>query len=451
LIVKENLKKNPRYLAVYVLTNVETKKILLDTLINDNENILNQINPKDKALFFNIVYGVLRKRGNLDKIISRNSTKKLSKIDTPVLNTLRTGIYQMVYLEKIPVSAAVNTSVDIVKSIGFKSASGFINGVLRNFSKEFDKDKYLKYEKNAADFPKWIINRWEKRFGKKETEELCTALNQIPPITLRINTIKTTRKDTVELLRSSTENIWQDIIAHESVSLIKPSLPVNKLPGFKKGFFQVQDSGAQFVTKLIKPEPNDKILDACAGLGGKTGHIAQITKGKAKITAVDFNQSKLEALNAEMLRLGFSNCVKTAMVDLSKDTKKINSDFFDKIIVDAPCTGLGVIRRNPDTKWKRIPEDIKQCALIQKNILANSSALLKKGGYLLYSVCSYEPEETTEIINDFLKNHKDFTRAEIEFESKSVAKDDNGDIFILPHKSGTDGFFAALLKKDKKN
>jgi 16S rRNA (cytosine967-C5)-methyltransferase len=450
LIIKQNLKKNPRYLAVFVITNVEKKNILLDTLISDNDNIINQLQPRDKALFFNIVYGVLRKKGNLDKIIARNSKKQIKKIDKPVLNTLRAGIYQMVYLEKIPPSAAVNTSVDIVKSIGFKSASGFVNGILRGFVKEFDKEKYFKYEKNTADFPRWMVKRWERRFGKKRTEDLCSFYNTVPPITLRVNTVKTTRKDLVNMLKLFSENIWQDMIAKDSISLVKPKSQIQKLPGFKRGFFQVQDSGAQVVTTILDPKPGEKILDACAGLGGKTGYLAQLTKGKGEITAIDSNQAKLDILKEEMLRLGYSNCVKTACVDLSKKSDKINSDFFDKIFVDAPCTGLGVLRRNPDTKWKRIPKDIEECAKLQKNILYNCSGLLKRGGYILYSVCSFEEEETTKVINEFLEQNKDFKRADVTGFIDPKYIDSSGDIVILPYKSETDGFFASLLKKDKK-
>jgi 16S rRNA (cytosine967-C5)-methyltransferase len=450
LIIKENFKKNPRYLAVYILTLIETKNLMLDTLVSDHDNIINQMNPKDKSLFFNILYGVLRKRGNLDKIIQRNSDKNFSKIDIPVLNALRTGIYQMVYLEKIPVSAAVNTSVEIVKSGGFKSASAFVNGILRNFSRDFDSKKYFKYEKNSADFPKWMTKRWEKRFGKKITEDLCTFYNEVPPITLRVNTVKTTKKDLCELLAPAAENIWQDISGKDSISLIKPKFPVNRLPGFKKGFFQVQDSGAQFVTALLNPKPDENIMDACAGFGGKTGYIAQLTKGKAKITAADSNKSKLEALKEEMLRLGFSSSVKTASIDLTKSSQKIQSGYFDKILIDAPCSGLGVLRRNPDTKWKRTVKDIHECAKTQKTILQNTSALLKKGGLLLYCVCSFEPEETTDVINQFLSQNKNFKRAELD--SKDIKHvDENNDVVIFPHISNTDGFFASLLIKDKKS
>lgn len=449
MIIKENFKKNPRYLAVYILTLIETKNLMLDTLVSDHDNTINQMDPKDKGLFYNILYGVLRKRGNLDKIIARNSDKNFNKIDIPVLNTLRTGIYQMVYLEKIPVSAAVNTSVEIVKSGGFKSASGFVNGILRNFSRDFDPKKYFKYEKNSADFPKWMTKRWEKRFGKKITEDLCTFYNEVPPITLRVNTVKTTKKDLCELLAPAAENIWQDISGKDSISLIKPKFAVNRLPGFKKGFFQVQDSGAQFVTALLDPQPNDNIMDACAGFGGKTGYIAQLTKGKAKITAADSNKVKLEALKEEMLRLGFSSCVKTAVIDLTKSSQKIQSGYFDKILIDAPCSGLGVLRRNPDTKWKRTLKDIQECAKTQKIILKNTASLLKKGGLLLYCVCSFEPEETTEVVNGFLETNKDFKRADLS--SKGIKFiDENGDVAIFPHISNTDGFFAALLVKDKK-
>jgi len=450
LIIKENLKKNPRYLAVYLLTLIETKNLMLDTLVADHEKTISQMDPKDKSLFYNILYGVLRKRGNLDKIIQRNSDKNFNKIDIPVLNALRTGIYQMVYLEKIPVSAAVNTSVEIVKSGGFKSASGFVNGILRNFSRDFDSKKFFKYEKNSADFPKWMTKRWEKRFGKKNTEDLCSFYNETPPITLRVNTIKTTKKDLYELLLPAAEKVWKDISGKNSISLVKPKFTIDKLPGFKKGFFQVQDLGAQYVTALLDPKPNEIIMDACAGYGGKTGYLAQLTKGKAKITAADLNKAKLELLKEEMLRLGFSNSVKTAVVDLTQSSQKIKSEYFDKILVDSPCSGLGVLRRNPDTKWNRTLKDIKECAKTQKLILKNTAPLLKKGGLLLYCVCSFEPEETTEVINQFLEQNKNFKRAELDHnEIKYI--DNNGDVTILPYISKTDGFFAAFLVKDKKH
>ncbi|PIE75096.1 MAG: hypothetical protein CSA18_01470 [Deltaproteobacteria bacterium] len=449
MIIKENLKKNPRYLAVYILSNLESKNTLLDSLINKNESIINQNQPKDKALFFNIVYGVLRKRGNIDKIIKRNSNKPIEKIDLPVLNVLRTGIYQMVYLEKIPYSAAVNTSVDIVKTIGLKSASGFVNGILRSFSKNFDKKKYFKYEKNTADFPRWIIMRWKKRFGEKTTEKLCCFYNLAPPVTLRVNSVKTTKKEVTQMLLSCTENICQDKFAKDALKIQKPNTQIHNLPGFKKGFFQVQDAGAQIVTTLLNPLQNEKIMDACAGLGGKTGYIAQLTRGKAFITAVDSNSSKLEILKNEMLRLGFSNCVKTAVTDLSKKTEIFQNGFFDKILVDAPCSGLGVLRRNPDTKWKKKYKDLKECTKIQKKILGNCAGLVKRGGYLLYTVCSFEKEETSEIIDNFLKENVNFKKVMPDTAIPADFIDKNMDIILFPHKSQTDGFFASLLKKEK--
>ena len=460
--------KNPRYLAFLVLSENEKKKIPLDRTINKHEDRFNCLPKRDRTLANAVIFGVLRYRGKLDWIISKFSKRKITGLDPDVLCLIRIGLFQIVFLDKIPVSAAVNTTVEMAKNISNKWSAGFVNAVLRKASKGYVNLVLPDIEKEPAFFisveksmPLWFSKRWLKRFGLDKTLKLCDAINEIPFITVRCNTLEISREKLVEKLENQTENIRFTKYAEDGISFSKPASAVNEMDTFKKGYFQVQDEAAQIVGSILDPVPGEKILDACAGLGGKTGHIAQLMKNKGFVTAVDIDKDKLFSLKKEMERLGFS-IVSTIQMDILKfcssvpdgveDVSKFKQGF-DRVLLDAPCTGLGVLRRNPDSKWTRSFQDVKRLAKKQKAMLIKAADFVKPGGVLVYSVCSCEPEENENVIDFFLENKPDFTinseNAVIYDKFNNTAVFKKGFFKTYPDNFEMDGFFAVSMKRKK--
>ncbi len=439
-----------RTLALQSLINYSENNFTIDRIIDDYKDHFNDLPLRDVALSKNLIYGVLRWQAKLDWIISNYSKTPLKKLDGIILIILRLGIYQIVELDKIPVSAAVNTSVELSKKFKKSNLSGFVNGVLRNMVRRIDELKYpdveddpVNYIKITQSFPEWLVKRWLDEIGFDETLKTCKKVNEIPQITIRPNTLKTNRDKLSLLLKNEVENLsFTDY--SDGISFTNPKKSIPELIGFKKGLFHVQDEAAQLVSEFLNPGPNDKILDACAGIGGKTAYLAQLMCNKGEILAVDNVKFKLDILKNEMNRLGIS-IVKTELSDLSKDTI---SEKFDKILVDSPCSGSGVLRRNPDTKWSLSISRITKNSKRQLKILNNVSQMLKNGGILVYAVCSTEVEENEAVIEKFLKKNSNFKLDSYKFKSMK-----QNELFYKEHFLKTsvcndmDGFFAARLLK----
>lgn len=428
----------------------------LDSAIDKFLGIQSKLSRRDKALTTAIVYGVLRWREQLDFIVRHYSKTPFKKINKSILNILRMGIFQIKFLDKIPDSAAVNTSVNLSKIYGKAWAPKYVNGILRNVTRSLKEVSFPDPHKDAAlslsiekSFPKWLLIKWIDRFGIEDTIRLCNASNQIPSITLRVNHLKTTRDKLAKEVEKEVKQIHLTETSPLGITISGPNVSIPELKPFKKGFFQVQDEAAQLVTLLLSPQPNEKILDACAGLGGKTGHIAQMMDNKGDITAVDTIEKKLESLHLEMQRLGI-NIVKTHKADIGKisSTKKLGK--FDKILLDAPCSGLGVIRRNPDTKWSRQKKDLIRNKRQQTLFLNSVSHLIKKSGIILYSVCSIEPEECEQVIQTFLQSNPNFMIDRQMDNDPTLAPliNKEGYLKTYPHENEMDGFFAVRLKRD---
>ena len=274
-----------RKTALYILNALDKEDKTLDRLLEDVFREKTLFSKKDRALLQALVYGVLRWRGRLDRIIDYFSKTRLNKINSKVLNILRLGLFQIIYLDRIPVSAAVNTSVEMTKAVAAPWIVGYVNGLMRNASRKYgdvvfpdvgkDPVKALAIKKS---FPEWLIKRWLDRLGLKETGRLCDAINTIPPISVRCNTLKANREKLVKALEESAEKIGITNYAPDGVFFFNPKRSIPNIKAFKSGLFQVQDEAAQLVSLLLNPQPGETILDACAGLGGKTGHIAQLIK-----------------------------------------------------------------------------------------------------------------------------------------------------------------------------
>lgn len=447
-----------RKTALYILNTLNKERNTLDNLLEDVLREKTLFSKKDRALLQALVYGVLRWRGRLDYIIDYFSKTRLNKINPNVLNILRLGLFQIIYLDRIPVSAAVNTSVEMTKAAAAPWVVGYVNGLLRNAVREYghvtfpdvDKDP-VKALATKKSFPEWLIKRWLDRFGLKETGLLCDAINTIPPITVRCNTLKTNRKKLVKALERYAEKIKITNYAPDGVSFFNPKISIPEIKAFEDGLFQVQDEAAQLVTLILNPQPDETVLDACAGLGGKTGHIAQIMENRGRLFAMDKDEKKLKQLESEMHRLGIS-IVSTCIYDLNNPSNLKRFGKFDRILLDAPCSGLGVLRRNPDAKWITSKQNLAYYHKRQALFLDNLADLVKPSGVLVYAVCSTEPEENESVVNGFLNKHPEFA---MENSTKGLPNkacslvNNDGYLMTFPHLNDMDGFFAACLKRIK--
>lgn len=455
---------NARTTALFVLNSLNKENKTLDVIF---EGIYRRpsflLSKKDQALFNTLVYGVLRWRGRLDWIIAHFSKTRINKIDPAVMNILRLGLFQIIYLDRIPVSAAINTSVEMSKSFGAPWIARFINGLLRNAARSHEKVPFPDIDKDPVNalaarksFPCWLIEKWLKQSGFKETVALCNAINNIPSITVRVNTLKTSRTELIKQLEYNAENVRQTFYSPEGISFIKPKQPVSEMQAFKDGWFQVQDEAAQLVSLLLDPQPGDIVLDACAGFGGKTGHMAQLMKNSGRILAVDKSRKRLLNLESAMNRLGIS-IVTNQCLDLNDFAPEMLSASgfgleFDRILLDAPCSGLGVLRRNPDAKWVACKKFLGNYKKKQIKLLDNLARFVKLSGIMVYSVCSTEPEENQEVVECFLNKHAEFAIHKnyggITVNAKPLFIQ-NKYLKTLPHRDGMDGFFAACFKRIK--
>ena len=448
--------KDARKTALFILDRLQQGKATLDAIMATIDRKLHGMSSRDRALAQTIVYGVLRWQRQLDAYIAHFSETKKARIDPIVLNLLRIGIFQILYLDRVPVSAAVNTTVQLTKSHAPHWVVRYVNGLLRQVARKHailtlpvdqrDPVKTLGIQKS---FPTWMIQRWVNRFGKKQTAALCDAMNQIPAITVRVNTLKNSRREVMQFLRPEAESVQMTSYSPLGLKLGGLHQAVDHMFAFKNGAFQVQDEAAQLATLIMDPKPGETILDACAGLGGKTSHIAQAIQNQGLVIAADRLAGKLSLLQQEMQRLGIS-CVRPMTVDWSRSDTKLNLPKFDRILVDAPCTGIGVIRRNPDTKWRTEKSNFKRYQQHQLVILNRIAPLLKPKGIVIYTVCSFEPEENEFVINGFLKNHPEFVKEDIgSCNPDEIVKlgSQKGLLRTFPHRHAMDGFFFARLRK----
>jgi 16S rRNA (cytosine967-C5)-methyltransferase len=448
-----------RQTALQILNVLDQKKGTLDHVLENHLEQKEELSKKDRSLTHSLVFGVTRWRNKLDWIIDHYSKTHLRKIDPSVLNILRIGIFQILYMDRIPDSAAVNTSVELGKSSGQPWVARFINGLLRNVARHRSdipfpsmEPDFAKYLSVSCSFPLWLVEKWLKRYSREETAAMCEAANEIPPITIRTNTLKITREKLEKALETEVKTIEPTPYSPFGLRLTAPKTSISRFESFQNGWFQVQDEAAQIVSMLMAPEPGQKVLDACAGLGGKTAHLAQMMNNQGQLIALDNNTQKLQKLKIEMNRMGV-RIVETCVFDLHHHPKNILSGQFDHVLLDAPCSGLGVIRRNPDIKWEESKKDLDSYQKRQILFLSNLVDQLKPGGRLTFAVCSTETEETDQVVESFLNHHPDF---QLEDRHKELPCAITPDIYhdnrltTFPHRDSMDGFFSVCFRKSGK-
>lgn len=453
MLSKFNINKeiNPRFSALLTLDTLTKGNCHADDLI-DKTLSGNQLTGADRGLYHQLVFGVLRHQGTVDYYLAKLIEKPLQELDQPILLILRLGLYQLLYLERVPAHATVNEAVAMTKTV-LPRAAGFVNAVLRNFLRNKENLHLPDKTKNHAawlaaafSIPGWLIANWQQQLPAAELAALAAASSAEPALVLRTNTLKTDRESLMQLFEENSVACSCCSYSPEGVRL-KGRHPIPKLPGFAEGLFAVQDEASQLVTHLLEAKPGQKLLDACAAPGGKTLHLAQLVADKGSIIATDTSAGKLRLLQESATRLGIKS-VQTLVADASKPDYLAGQQF-DRILLDAPCSGLGTIRRNPETKWRLDPLVINRHAEKQRLLLKQVAKLLSPGGVLVYSTCSTSKEENEQVIEDFLSQNPQFMIKLVPFKTTG-AKDltlQNGALRLWPHRHETDGFFAISLTR----
>ncbi|NOW92848.1 16S rRNA (cytosine967-C5)-methyltransferase [Clostridium beijerinckii] len=436
---------NCRKLSVKILGRVLNEgaysNIVLAKELNEAE-----LSDKDKALLTEIVYGVLRRKKTLDIIIS-NFVKDLKLMNKDILNILRVAIYQMNFLDKIPSYAACNEAVEEAKEIS-ENDSKLVNGILRNFTKNPDDIEVVgnKIDEYAYkfSFEPWMIRLLIKQYGENVSKKIMSGLNSIPQVSVRVNELKADYDEVFEKLEELEYEVEEGVICPEAIC-IKGGKSIENNPLFQEGKITVQDESAMIIAPLLELEEGMTVTDLCSAPGGKTTHIAEILQNTGKVLAYDLHESKLGLIKENCERLGITN----VEVNTS-DATKLNPDLIassDRILIDVPCSGLGIIRKKPEIKWNKTRNELREIIKVQRDIMECAWMYLKEDGIMIYSTCTLNKEENEENIEWFVSRHKDCSVKKI-----FIGKQDNlvynrdGSLTIMPNEN-MDGFFVTKLEK----
>jgi 16S rRNA (cytosine967-C5)-methyltransferase len=442
----KSAKKSVRQLASDILFKVDTRKAYADILL-DQALRSNRLDERDRALLTELTYGTLRWRGTIDSRLSENLTRTLDKVDARLLNLLRLTCYQLIYLERIPVYAAVNEAVELAKAHGGRKTAGFVNGVLRSFLRMRPQADQSHGNSLPVQYshPEWLVERWVDEFGLDVAPALMRANNERAPIVLRANALKISREELLDRFQSAGIEAAAAAFAPHGIVLRAGS--VETLPGFAEGLFQVQGEASQLVSHLLSPRPGERILDACAAPGGKSTQLAELMRDDGQIVAIDTSERGIGKIRQNIQRLGLKS-VRPICADATDQLPELGKARYDRILVDAPCSGLGTLRAHPEIKWHRDERDIQRLSLLQSKILVRVAPTLKPGGILVYSTCTLTRDENDSNIEGLL------ARGEFELQDAARYLPDQAKHMVrgkyfqaLPHRDNTDGFFAARLRK----
>jgi 16S rRNA (cytosine967-C5)-methyltransferase len=400
------------------------------------------------------VYGVLRWRGKLDWILSRVLDRPLPSLDRPVRQVLRLGAYQLCCLTRIPDFAAVDEAVRLVRRARAGRSAGFVNAVLRAVARRRDEPEPdpsadpVAYWTTVGSHPRWLVERWMARLGPEEAGRLMAANNMVPPVTVLVNTLKARGEDARRALLCAVPEVVTGRFIPEAFSVRGAGSPAD-LPGFAEGWLIPMDEAGAFPVLALDLSPGQRVLDACAGGGSKSALIAARVGPEGEVVALDVSPRALRRLETAVSRLGFAR-VRPHLEDARRAGTRWSGQF-PRVLLDAPCTGLGTIRRRPEIKWRRVPEDLVRAAALQQALLAGVAGAVAEGGLLVYSTCSLEPEETDAVIVAFLTAHPEF-RLDTSWQGlppMSGLVDGDGHLRAWPHRHGTDGFFVACLRRTR--
>ncbi|MCU9612157.1 16S rRNA (cytosine(967)-C(5))-methyltransferase RsmB [Caldibacillus lycopersici] len=442
--------KRVREAALEILETIEREQAYSNLLLN-NTIEKNEFSPVDAALLTEITYGTLQKQMTIDFYLAP-FLKKQKKLENWVRQLLRLSVYQMAFLTKIPERAIFHEAVEIAKKRGHKGISSLVNGVLRSiqrsgfpsFNTIKDANERLAIE---TSHPQWLVNRWVKQFGFERTKAMCIENLEAPQQTARINEWLTSKDEVMAMLAAEGFAVEASDSIPNAIKSVKGNLVKSNV--FKKGFITIQDESSMLVGFALAPKEGEKILDACAAPGGKTTHIGEKMKNTGEIIALDLHEHKIKLIRENATRLKLTN-IKAEKMDSKLVDTHFPKESFDKILVDAPCSGLGVVKRKPDIKYSKREADIERLANIQLELLSHAADLVKKGGILVYSTCTVDRHENAGVAKKFLDSHPEFFADDtlVERMPVSIRSFVSGNqVEILPQDLKSDGFFIACFRK----
>ncbi len=438
-----------RRAAFRVLMSLEQSPKRLEKLLDQELGRSGQSQGRDRALAVNLVYTVLRHRLWLDHLLKTVVSRSLNKLDLAVLTVLRLGAAELTCL-RTPDHAAVHATVELAKGTPAKRAQGLVNGALRALARGWEQVELPGDLKSALrmsvefSHPLWLVEELLAAISADEVAAWLEANQNEPPSAVRVNTLKTSISQAAQLLAQAAEGVEPHALAPESLVLKGVHGPARDLPGFQEGLWQAQDPGASALCRLLGAEPGMRVLDLCAGAGGKTGHLAALMQNQGELWAVEPSKGRARGLEYNLQRLGV-NCAKI----MQADGRQLNSGIgaFDRIIVDAPCTGLGVVGRRPDVRWRRVPEDAKRLSALQLELCLAGARLLKPGGAMLYCTCTVTRAENERVVEALRQNDPGLQVAwDLEAAGTSAqAIGPDGFFRTKPHQHASDAFFGARL------
>ena len=436
-----------RHIAVNILNRIENTDAYTDITLAHELSGTN-MSVRDRHFVTELVNGTIRWLLRLDWIIRLYFQGDYEKCPLKIRNVLRSALYQIMFLDKVPNYAAISEAVTLAKKLKGAFWGRKVNAILRSIDRNLDGIEYPDAKTQPVDYlaikyshPVWLVEKWYQRFGFDGTKNLLQYNNIPPKHTLRVNTLKISAQELQVRLREF--DIETTISNFAGECLITKRLPnLDAFSLFQDGLFSIQDESAALVARLVDPKPGELILDLCAAPGGKTTHLAELSKNLSRIVAVDIYLNRLQLVKNAAQRLGHKS-----IFPVNADALQISGITADKVLIDAPCSGLGVLAKRSDARWKKTPEQLFELGILQKEILNNAAGLVKTGGYLIYSTCTIEPEENEQQVDRFLKEHPDF---KIDFPAdrfhRKLLKENNY-IFTIPHIHNMDGSFATRFIK----
>jgi 16S rRNA (cytosine967-C5)-methyltransferase len=405
----------------------------------------------DRALATELVYGIVRRQRTLDALIDQLGTKKARQQPLDLRIILHLGLYQLRYLSQIPPSAAVNTSVELAKTVGLTRLAGVVNGILRQYLRQQEAGPdplQLPSEPIGAiavahSYPDWLVTLWREWLGDDEAAALADWMNQPPTLDLRIHSLRATVEQVEAALQAAAMTTRRLAPLPHALRLVNHAGAIHALPGYQEGWWTVQDASAQWVSHLVNPQPGQVVIDACAAPGGKTAHLAALMGDAGTVWACDRTASRLKKIRHTVKRLGLQ-CVQPLLADSTELERFAGQG--DRVLVDAPCSGLGTLHRHADARWRQTPESIQELAQLQRQLLDRAATWVKPTGTLVYATCTLHPAENEDQVAHFLTTHPDWQIQPPDPESPlGTFCQPEGWIKIWPHRHQMDGFFMVRL------
>jgi 16S rRNA (cytosine967-C5)-methyltransferase len=437
--------------AIRVLSEIDNEGKFSNKLLQQYSE--SELSKEDIRLLRELVYGVVENRMYIDKIIRSASSVKMKKIHPMILQILRLGVYQIGFMDRIPAHASINEAVKLAKKYGHKGTVGYVNGVLRRIEREREQH-FSNDEPSSADdlairysHPDYLVRLWIEQFGFEFAKKLIVANNSRPLLSLRVNTLKTDREDLMGMLKKYNLELIKGELSEDCVRVVNPE-NITETKEFKDGLFTIQDESSMMVTEIAGPIEGNTVLDVCSAPGGKATHIAQRMNNRGRVIARDLYAQKINLVMENAERLGIE-IIKGQVHDATEFDESLK-DMVDICIVDAPCSGFGLLRRKPDIKFNRKSEDVESLIDIQSSILNVSSGYVKSGGKLIYSTCTLNIEENLNQVRKFLERNSQFKLKAIELPHGKLISEtqESGYIELYPHIHGTDGFFIANMVRE---